>query len=76
MYVFDSILVKTKLDCPKYVSRKIMGDQMAVKEVGILEILHESMENIKYDLFRLKDPDYSINIISTFGELLVPTGQK
>ena len=53
-----------------------MGDHMAAKEVGSINTLHGSMDNIQYDLFFLKETNYTMNVMSTYGGFLVPTGQK
>ena len=59
----------------KYIPCNMMDDYMATKDVGNIDTLHCSVYNIHYNLFCLKDTDYKMKIISTYGELLVPTGQ-
>ena len=51
-----------------------MYDHMSVKDVGGIDTIHGSIENIPYSLFYMKQLDYLINIISNYAVLLVTFG--
>ena len=53
-----------------------MYDHMSVKDVGGIDTIHGSIENIPYSLFYMKQLDYLINIISNYAVLLVTFGKK
>ena len=51
-----------------------MDGHMATKDVDGINKLHVSIYNIPYNLLYMKEPDYIINIMSTCGNFLFPTG--
>ena len=54
----------------------MMYDRMSAKDVGGIDTLHVSIDNIPYDLFWMKDLNYLIKIMANYGVLLFPRGQK
>ena len=74
MFAYD--LIKMRRYCTKYVPRNMMYSHMSTKEVGSVDTLHGSMQNIHYDLLCLKETEYTMNIMSDYYGLLVIIVQK
>ena len=49
---------------------------MASKQVGECDSLRGTIDGVPYDLFTLKESDYTMKLMSTYGELIVPKNQK
>ena len=74
--VFSSALIKKRRYWPKYVPGEAMNEHMASKEVGECDSLRGTLDGVPFDLFTLKEPDYSMKIMSTYGGLIVPDKQR
>ena len=46
------------------------------KEVGEIYSWNGNLEDTPYDVFCLKEPDYVMKIMATYGELTFPEGQR
>ena len=53
-----------------------MEAHAANQEVGECDSLRGTLEGVPYDLFTLKEPDYLMKLMSTYGGLTVPSNQK
>lgn len=73
--VFASALIKKRKYWPKHVPGNAIDAYMAEKEVGSMDSLNGKMDNTPYDIFVLKEPDYSMKIMSTYGGLIEKAGQ-
>ena len=74
--VFASALIKKRKYWPKYVPGEAMNEHMASKQVGECDSLKGTLDGVPYDLFTLKEPDYTMKLMSTYGGLIVPKNQK
>ena len=41
-----------------------------------MDSLHGKLDNVPYDIFCMKEPDYVMKIMATYGGLTVKEGQK
>ena len=51
----------------------MVDNHITTKDFVRINTLHIGMDKIPHGPFFLKDPEYTMNIISTYGGLLVPT---
>ena len=49
---------------------------MATKDVGECDCLHGMLEGKPYNIFCMKEPDYVMKIMSTYGTLTVKENKK
>jgi Transposase IS4 len=74
--IYASALIKKRRYWPKY----IMGDEIkevfADKEIGHTDRLPGEIYGTKFDLFYMKEPDYVMMLMSTYGQLTSKTDQK
>jgi Transposase IS4 len=68
--VFASAVIKKRRYWPKHVPGDDMDLHMSTKEVGDVDSLRGTMDGINYDLFCMKDTDYTMKLMSTYGALL------
>ena len=74
--VFASALIKKRKYWPRFVPGQAMADHMASKDVGSCDSLRGTLDGVPYDLFVMKEPDYNMKLMSTYGGLTVPKDQK
>ena len=74
--VFASALVKQR----RYWTTHIKGDEIKTKleniEVGTTKRLPGELAGVKFDLFFLKEPDYIMILMSTYGSLSCNVNQR
>ena len=49
---------------------------MKDKEVGAVDCLKAEIENVPHDMFCMKEPDYVMKLMSTYGTLTVNEGES
>ena len=49
---------------------------MADKSIGKTDVLYGKHDGIPWNLFAIKEPNYTMKIMVTYGGLTVPPGQK
>ena len=74
--VFAGALIKKRRYWPKYVPGDMIDDYFKEKEVGSTDSLKGTLEDVPYDIFCMKEPDYVMKIMSTYGGLFEKDGQK
>ena len=74
--VFASALVKKRRYWPRYVPGPAMAAHMETKKVGECDSLRGTLDGVPYDLFALKEPDYIMKLMSTYGGLTIPSHQR
>ena len=74
--VYYSTLIKKWKYWPKYVPGEAMNKHMASKELGEYDSLRGALDGVPYDLFTLKDHDYTMKLVSTYRGLIVPKNKK
>ena len=76
MGVYASALIKKRRYWPKHVPGDAIDDHFKDRNVGDSDSLHGSLNDVKYDFFCMKEPDYTMKIMSTYGGLTVSEGQR
>ena len=60
---------------PKHIKGDTIDTHFQDKEVGEIDSWNGTLNDTPYNVFCLKEPDYVIKIMSTYGELTSPEGQ-
>ena len=74
--VFASALIKKRRYWPRYVPGDAINKKMKDKKVGECDSLKGVLDGQNYDIFCLKEPDYVMKVMSTYGGLVVKSGQE
>ena len=74
--VFAGALIKKRRYWPKHVPGELIDDHFSDKEVGSTDSLKGKIDGVHYDIFCMKEPEYVMKIMSTYGGLLVNDNQK
>lgn len=74
--VFSAAVIKKRRYWPRYVAGATIDDHMKDKEVGETDSVRGSLENVPYNIFCLKEPDYIMKLMSTYGGLVVKGDNK
>ena len=74
--VFASALIKKRRYWPRYVPGDAINEKMKDKKVGECDSLNGVLNGQNYDIFCLKEPDYVMKVMSTYGGLVVKSGQE
>ena len=74
--VFASALIKKRRFWPTLVAGDAIDQHMEKKEVGEVDVISGSLEGNRYYIWVLKEPDYSMKIMSTWGTNKVPENQR
>ncbi len=65
--VFASALIEKRCYRPKYVDGKSIKAHFFNQEVGAVDAMHGSLEGVKVFIFAMKEPDYVMSLMSTYG---------
>ena len=76
MGVYASALIKKRRDWPKHLPGDEIDEYFKKKKVGEGDSLHGTLNEVPYDLFCMKEPDYTMKIMSTYGRLIISEGQR
>jgi len=74
--VFASALIKKRRYWPKHVDAETVQSYFANKEIGWQDRLPGQLDGVDFDLFCLKEPDYVMILMSTYGALISSQEQK
>ena len=74
--VFASALIKKRRYWPKHVPGELIDEFFEELEVGESDSLYGVLDGIPYNIFCMKEPDYVMKVMSTYGGLVVKEGQK
>jgi Transposase IS4 len=74
--VYVSALVKKRRYWPKYIMGDEIKETFADKEIGYQDRLPRELDGTKFDLFGMKEPDYAMMLMSTYGQFMSKTDQK
>ena len=74
--VFASALVKKRKYWPKHVKGDGIKEALQDKEIGATNRLLGELDGIKFDLFCLKEPEYIMTLMSTYGSLNSKVNQR
>ena len=73
--IFASAVIKKRCYWPKHCLGDEIDRYMKRYEVGQFTSLIGKIDNIPYDIFCLKEPDYTMKLFATYGSLTVPPNQ-
>ena len=73
--VFAHAVIKKRRFWPKYVPGDAIEDRMKEKEVGAVDSLKGEIDGVPYNIFCMKEPDYVMKLMSTYGALTVDEGE-
>ena len=76
MGIYASAMIKKRRYWPKYVKGEDIKEHMSSKDVGTCERLPGILDGEKFDLYALKEPDYVMMMMSTYGSLIVKDMQR
>ena len=76
MGVFAGALIKKRRYWPKHVPGDQIDEHFEGKEVGSVDSLKGKLDGMHYDIFCMKEPDYVMKIMSTYGGLIENDWQK
>jgi len=65
--VFASALIKKRRYWPKYIDGDAIKSHFEGAEVGSADALRGSVDNIDFHVFAMKEPDYTMMLMSTYG---------
>ena len=74
--VFASALVKKRRYWPKHIKGDGIKTELENIEVGTTKRLPGELAGVKFDLFCLKEPDYIMILMSTYGSLSCNVNQR
>ena len=67
--VYAGALIKKRRYWPKYISGDDIIDHFSDKEVGDVDALPGTLDGVPFHVFAMKEPDYTMMIMSTYGTL-------
>ena len=65
--VYASKLIKKRRYWPKYINRGDINAHFKDEDVGYSSRLLGMMDGIHFDVFAMKEPDYTIMLMITYG---------
>jgi len=67
--VFAAALIKKRRYWPKYVNGRAIKAYFERKDVGYCNAKRGSLDNVDYYIYGMKEPDYTMMLMSTYGTL-------
>ena len=74
--VYASALIKKRRYWPKYVDGNAINAHFATKDVGDVDAWPGELDGVSYHLFCMKEPDYVMSLMSTYGTTSPNIGQE
>ena len=76
MGVYASVMIKKRRYWPKHVAGESIKGHMSTKQVGTCERQPGILEGIELNIHALREPDYTLMMMSTYGSLVIKDGQQ
>jgi len=73
--VYSSAVIKKRRYWPRHIDGGAIDAHMSDKAVGDTDALHGTLDGFNYTIFAMKEPDYTMKIMSTYGGLIVADDQ-
>ena len=73
MGVYAHAVIKKRRFWPKYCDGDIIDEHMKDKKVGEVDVATGIIDDVKFNLFAMKESDYSMKLMATYGDLVVDT---
>ena len=74
--VFSGALIKKRKYWPKWIDGDAIDRHMEDRAVGECDSFRGRLNGIDYDVFCMKEPEYVMKIMSTYGGLIEKDGQR
>ena len=74
--VFAHAVIKKRRYWPKFVPGDEIEERLKEKEVGAVDCLKGQIDSVPYNIFTMKEPDYNMKLMATYGTLTVEQGEK
>ena len=69
--VFAAVVIKKRRYWPRYIAGDTIDDHMKTVNVGKTDSVQGQLEGVPYNIFCMKEPDYTMKLMSTYGSLVV-----
>jgi hypothetical protein len=67
--VFGAAVIKKRRYWPKYIDGDAISNHFVGKQVGHFDILQDKLYGVKFGIFAMKEPDYVMLLMATYGTL-------
>ena len=74
--VYASAVIKKRRYWPKHVPGKAMDDKLNNSDIGTVECLHGQLDNVNYNMYAMKEPDFVMKMMATYGALTPYSDEK
>ena len=74
--VFAAAVAKKRRYWPKYVLGDVIDNRMKTKKVGEVESVNAKLDEVPYHIFTLKEADYNMKMMSTYGAAVEDTSYR
>ena len=74
--VYSAAVIKKRQYWPKYVPGDQIDDHMENKDVGGYDSLKGILDGVDYNIFCMKEEDYTMQLMSTYGGLVEPERER
>eukprot|EP00957_Ditylum_brightwellii_P106682 8138603-Ditylum_brightwellii.AAC.1 len=65
---YAAALIKKCRFCSKYIKKDEVKQHMQSKTVGKVDVLRDILDDVNFHVFCMREPDYAIKIMSTYGK--------
>ena len=69
--IYAHAVIKKRRFWPKYCNGDKIDEHMREKNVGDVDVATGILDNIKFNIFAMKESDYSMKLMSTYGDLVI-----
>lgn len=76
MGVYASLLIKKRRYWPRYIKGQKIIDEFAEVDIRVAMRKPGMIDGVKFDVLAMKEPNYVLMLMSTYGCLQVKSGQK
>ena len=69
--VFAAAVIKKRRYWPRYIAGDAIDERMKTKNVGETDSVRGKLDGVPYNIFSMKEPDYTMKLMATYGSLVV-----
>ena len=74
--VFAHAVIKKRRYWPKYIPGQAIDERFADYDVGTVDCLNGMLDNEPYCVYCMKEPEYTMKLMATYGSLTYHCGEK
>ena len=74
--IFAAALVKKRRYWPKFVKGEDIKEHFRTKDVGTVDAMKGELDSVKVELHCIKEPDYTMTLMSLYGTLEIVGEEK